>query len=292
MLDYDINDLFNPKSPASVDAPTFTTPPSAQNAFSDGIDPATLTSGAMQGNTTVQDGFVQSSNYVSGSAGWKLFASGAIEALSATINGIITAISGAIGGFSIGADYLRDAANSFGLASTVTGGDDVRFWAGDTFANRATAPFNVTEAGAVSATKLTVTGYNTSFVQVPLSKSYTAGSSIAANDALYGTLYQSDGGVLLDASASGTAVTDGSGNGSISFSVGNNSNRVLVFALCHATFGSSVAQSLVKYNNVAMTAADDTGGVNGSSWVLVAPTTGSHSLTFTAGASASYDYII
>ncbi len=41
-----------------------------------------------------------------------------------------------------------------------------------------------------------------------------------------------------------------------------------------------------------MTAADDTGGVNGSSWVLVAPTTGSHSLTFTAGASASYDYII
>lgn len=70
----------------------------------------------------------------------------------------ISASSGTIGGFSIGADYIRDAANSFGLASTVTGGDDVRFWAGDTFANRATAPFRVTEAGSVTATNITITG--------------------------------------------------------------------------------------------------------------------------------------
>ena len=51
-----------------------------------------------------------------------------------------------MGGFDIGSDYLRDTGNTFGLASTVTGGDDVRLWAGDTFANRATAPFSVTEA--------------------------------------------------------------------------------------------------------------------------------------------------
>ncbi len=66
---------------------------------------------------------------------------------NATFTGSVTAASGAIGGFNIGTDYVRDAANSFGLASTVTGGDDVRFWAGDTFANRATAPFRLTEAG-------------------------------------------------------------------------------------------------------------------------------------------------
>src|SRR3990167_4729455 len=47
-----------------------------------------------------------------------------------TLSRGLTATSGTIGGFSIGADYLRDAANSFGLASTVSGGDDVRFWAG------------------------------------------------------------------------------------------------------------------------------------------------------------------
>lgn len=75
------------------------------------------------------------------------------------ITGVINATSGTIGGFEIGSDYIRDSNNSFGLASTVTGGDDVRFWAGDTFANRATAPFRVTEDGLIFAN-------NTSFVNV------------------------------------------------------------------------------------------------------------------------------
>ncbi len=56
-----------------------------------------------------------------------------------------------IGGFSIGSDYIRDAANSMGLASTVTGADDVRFWAGAAFASRASAPFYVTESGVLNA---------------------------------------------------------------------------------------------------------------------------------------------
>lgn len=75
-----------------------------------------------------------------------------------TITGTIVATSGTIGGFDIGADYIRDAANSFGLASTVTGGDDVRFWAGNTFANRAVAPFRVTEAGILNVNTITSTG--------------------------------------------------------------------------------------------------------------------------------------
>lgn len=63
------------------------------------------------------------------------------------IKGNLTATTGEIGGFSIGADYVRDAANSFGLASTVSAGSDIRFWAGDTFANRSTAPFRIDEDG-------------------------------------------------------------------------------------------------------------------------------------------------
>lgn len=59
-----------------------------------------------------------------------------------------------IGDFRLGADYMRDAANSFGMASTVTGGDDVRFWAGATFANRATAPFRLTKAGILTAASI------------------------------------------------------------------------------------------------------------------------------------------
>lgn len=77
---------------------------------------------------------------------------------NATFSGTLSATAGTIGGFNIGADYIRDAANTMGLASTVTGGDDVRFWAGAAFASRATAPFRVTEAGVVTASNLTITG--------------------------------------------------------------------------------------------------------------------------------------
>ncbi len=83
---------------------------------------------------------------------------GVLTATGAVISGAITATSGAIGGFDIGSDYVRDVANSFGLASTVTGGDDVRIWFGATFANRATAAGRITEAGAATFSSMTITG--------------------------------------------------------------------------------------------------------------------------------------
>lgn len=92
------------------------------------------------------------------SAPFRVTMDGVLTATSGTFSGSVSATSGTIGGFTIGADYIRDAADSMGLASTVTGGDDVRFWAGSTFANRATAPFRVTEAGAVTGSSITITG--------------------------------------------------------------------------------------------------------------------------------------
>lgn len=94
-------------------------------------------------------------------APFRVTESGALFASNATISGSITATSGTIGGFTIGSDYIRDAANSMGLASTVTGGTDCRFWAGATFANRATAPFRVFEDGSVVATNITISGTST-----------------------------------------------------------------------------------------------------------------------------------
>ena len=156
---YNIDDLFVPGSiPQSFTPPVFSESASLQSAFSDGIDPGVLGAGEFIGQNTVQAGYLQSSNFVTGSAGWQLTAAGNLEASSGTFRGTITASAGTIGGFDIGSDYVRDVANSFGLASTVTGGDDVRFWAGDTFANRATADFRVTEAGTVTATDITATG--------------------------------------------------------------------------------------------------------------------------------------
>ena len=85
-----------------------------------------------------------------------LDASGNLTASSATLSGSVTASSGSIGGWSIGTDYLRDAAGVVGMSSAVTGGDDIRFWAGD--ATPGSAEFRVTEAGALVATSATITG--------------------------------------------------------------------------------------------------------------------------------------
>ena len=69
-----------------------------------------------------------------------------------------------------------------------TNGDDVRFWAGETFANRATAPFRVTEAGAVAASNLTHSGgtvggvavANVAFVSTAVADSVPSGLAISS----------------------------------------------------------------------------------------------------------------
>jgi len=84
---------------------------------------------------------------------------GALVATSATITGVITANTGYLGGTSgwvISAGYIKDVAGIVGLSAVVTGGDDIRFWAGH--ATPASAPFRVTEAGVVTATSATITG--------------------------------------------------------------------------------------------------------------------------------------
>ena len=73
-----------------------------------------------------------------------------------SITGSITATTGTIGGWVIGTDSLTDAAGVVGMSSAVTGGDDIRFWAGD--ATPGSAEFRVTEAGALTASSATITG--------------------------------------------------------------------------------------------------------------------------------------
>ncbi len=95
---------------------------------------------------------------IGASAGTETFSINATTG-AATFAGALSAPTGNIGGFTINSDNIIDTANSFGLASTISGGNDVRFWAGATFANRATAPFRVYENGDVVASSLTLTGY-------------------------------------------------------------------------------------------------------------------------------------
>jgi hypothetical protein len=71
-------------------------------------------------------------------------------------DGTLKFLAGEIGGWVIGPDSIKDAAGVVGMLSTVTGGDDIRFFAGH--ATPASAPFRVTEAGALVASNATITG--------------------------------------------------------------------------------------------------------------------------------------
>lgn len=86
---------------------------------------------------------------------------GTVHAFDGEFDGTLHAHAGEIGGFDITDDYLvHDTgvdATSMGLAP-----DDYPFYAGATYANRATAPFRVTTAGALTATGATITGSITS----------------------------------------------------------------------------------------------------------------------------------
>lgn len=49
-------------------------------------------------------------------------------------------------------------ATKVGMTATGTGDSNIRIWAGDTYANRASAPFRVTQGGAITATSATIVG--------------------------------------------------------------------------------------------------------------------------------------
>jgi hypothetical protein len=92
-------------------------------------------------------------DYAGGNAGLYWDQSGA----ALNIRGIIRATSGDIGGWTINSAYLaKDTgtdATSAGMVPT-----DYPFYGGATYANRATAPFRVTNAGALTASDALITG--------------------------------------------------------------------------------------------------------------------------------------
>ena len=119
---------------------------------------------------------LQSSNFVTGSAGWRITAEGDFEGSSGTFRGAIAATSGTIAAFTIAATTITatnltltsGAANTanitVGTGATAAGlnsanaASDIAIWAGATFANRATAPFRVEADGSLTATDATITG--------------------------------------------------------------------------------------------------------------------------------------
>lgn len=180
------------------------------NAFGDDKIES-LSVGKLKAGSIGVDEFIESSNFETGVSGWRILGDGTAEFQNGTFRGAIeVGAGGTIGGFDIGNDYIRDVLNTFGLASTVTGGDDVRWWAGDTFANRATAPSRIHESGEAFFEKITVAnpGDNSS-VQVAGTltsrQDFTAGFDITQGEVVAieadGMVYPSritDSGVIVD----------------------------------------------------------------------------------------------
>lgn len=89
-------------------------------------------------------------------APFMVYEDGHLFASDVDLTGKITATSGAIGGWAIDADSISDVAGLVGLSSAVSGGNDVRMWAGAV--DPATAPYRVYEDGSMVATDADITG--------------------------------------------------------------------------------------------------------------------------------------
>lgn len=129
-----------------------------------------------------------------------------------TLTGTITATAGAIGGWVIGPTYIRDASGLVGMSSAVTGGDDIRFWAGN--ATMGSATFRVTEAGVLTATSGTVGGWTLSATTL------SSASNVVIDSA--GTIALGTSNDILYMSAADATYRIWAGNvtaGSASFSV-------------------------------------------------------------------------
>ncbi len=90
---YNLNDIFDPNSPFFNGAISFSTPPSAQHAFLAATSPSTISDGEITKQVIVQDGHIESGNFVTGEDGWQINANGDAE-----FNGSLVAPNATFGG--------------------------------------------------------------------------------------------------------------------------------------------------------------------------------------------------
>ena len=122
------------------------------------------------------------------SAPFRVTEAGVVTATNATITGTITSTAGTIGGWTLASNRISAGSGSttVGMDSTVTGGDDIRFFAGN--ATPSSAPFRVTEAGVLTASNATITGNLTA----------TGGSITGTVSVSGGALTAGSGNIVLD----------------------------------------------------------------------------------------------
>lgn len=160
------------------------------------------------------------------SAEFRVTPGGALTATDATITGSVTATSGSIGGWSIGAATISSSSGNVVLSNSgiITAGatspDQAHmsgngFWAGAGAADYATAPFRVSTSGGVTAKNISVIGGTVSVGDAPVSISYLSRNAsgvvtIKTSAAVNATVGQN---ITIDVTSSPWA-TDADFNGS------------------------------------------------------------------------------
>lgn len=126
-LGYDITDLGYDKLITKEDflsLASLETTPELANVFTSGVAPKSLTGGELIEDVNMVSGFLQSSNFESGSAGWQLTPTSAEFNIDASFAGELTAASGTLGALTIASGgHIKQGQTDY---ATGTG-----FWMGD-----------------------------------------------------------------------------------------------------------------------------------------------------------------
>lgn len=107
--------------------PEESVPVAASNSFTGGTSASTISSGDLTGNLNVVAGYIQSTNFSSGVTGWKIDATGNLEANTGTFRGSLYATTGNIGDWIIsttGLYYDGTGTPSIRTAASVGTGSD------------------------------------------------------------------------------------------------------------------------------------------------------------------------
>lgn len=160
---------------------------------------------------------------------------------NAFIKGAIVASSGSIGAWKITNGSIVDVTGVVGLSNSVTAGDDIRIWAGNS--TPLNAPFYVTESGLLKATSASITG------------------SIVANSGYIGG---ANGWTITDRTIYGGNVT-GSYTGMIQ---GSGSIKAF-FAGANNTSGGSALFYVTAEGNLYAQSAELTGAIYATSGCIV-----------------------
>lgn len=157
---------------------------------------ANLGSGEYTGDMSVASGAMRSANFKSGTLGWQLSHDGTLEAVNATLSGVITATSGTIGGFTVGATTITGGTlilNSTGTIKTATTGQRVEI-------NTDTLILYDSSAQVIKFGTADVGSGDTRAVQIALNSNSLSGISISTStDATLGIRMDSSSNVTFNA---------------------------------------------------------------------------------------------